>query len=70
MSGEALHELRKCFLEAYDENNDGKIDIREVTSGNEVHINKVFREALHRHCCQRHYGPGLCLLLPNQELEK
>ena len=45
MSGEALHELRKCFLEAYDENNDGKIDIREVTSGNEVHIHKVFREA-------------------------
>ena len=35
MSGEALHELKKCFLEAYDENNDGKIDIREGISGNQ-----------------------------------
>ena len=31
MSDEALEELKKCFLEAYDDNNDGKIDIREVT---------------------------------------
>ena len=30
MSDEALEELKKCFLEAYDDNNDGKIDIREV----------------------------------------
>jgi len=30
VSDEALEELKKCFLEAYDDNNDGKIDIREL----------------------------------------
>ena len=25
-----LAELKQCFLEAYDDNKDGKIDIREV----------------------------------------
>jgi Ca2+-binding EF-hand superfamily protein len=25
-----LAELKECFLEAYDDNQDGKIDIREV----------------------------------------
>ena len=37
MSDEALEELKKCFLEAYDDNNDGKIDIREV--GNDLSSN-------------------------------
>ena len=26
-----LAELKECFLEAYDDNQDGKIDIREVS---------------------------------------
>jgi hypothetical protein len=29
---ETLSELKACFLEAYDDNKDGKIDIREVGS--------------------------------------
>ena len=29
-----LAELKQCFLEAYDDNNDGKIDIREVKAKN------------------------------------
>ena len=28
-----LAELKQCFLEAYDDNRDGKIDIREVSGG-------------------------------------
>lgn len=31
-----LEELKSCFMEAYDDNQDGKIDIREVGIG---HIN-------------------------------
>ena len=31
---ETLAELKACFLEAYDDNNDGKIDIREVVKEN------------------------------------
>ena len=38
MSDEALEELKKCFLEAYDDNNDGKIDIREVMIDKSIHI--------------------------------
>ena len=30
MTEETLAELKACFLEAYDDNKDGKIDIREV----------------------------------------
>ena len=30
---ETLGELKACFMEAYDDNKDGKIDIREVTAG-------------------------------------
>ena len=30
MTEETLAELKDCFLEAYDDNKDGKIDIREV----------------------------------------
>jgi len=30
VSAEALLELKECFLEAYDDNNDGKIEIREL----------------------------------------
>merc|ERR1712223_2287298 len=30
VSVEALLELKQCFLEAYDDNNDGKIEIREL----------------------------------------
>merc|ERR1719210_1218996 len=30
VSVEALLELKECFLEAYDDNNDGKIEIREL----------------------------------------
>ena len=30
VSEEGLKELRECFMEAYDDNDDGKIDIREV----------------------------------------
>lgn len=28
-----LAELKSCFMEAYDDNQDGKIDIREVIQG-------------------------------------
>lgn len=28
-----LEELKSCFMEAYDDNQDGKIDIREVCAG-------------------------------------
>ena len=38
MSDEALEELKKCFLEAYDDNNDGKIDIREVGNHYKLHF--------------------------------
>ena len=31
---ETLAELKACFLEAYDDNKDGKIDIREVVKEN------------------------------------
>lgn len=27
-----LEELKSCFMEAYDDNQDGKIDIREVSA--------------------------------------
>lgn len=30
MSDSVLHELKECFLEAYDENADGRIEIGEV----------------------------------------
>ena len=30
VSGEALKDLKECFLDAYDDNKDGKIEIREV----------------------------------------
>ena len=30
VSDAMMAELRECFLEAYDDNKDGKIDIREV----------------------------------------
>ena len=30
VSDAMLAELKECFLEAYDDNQDGKIDIREV----------------------------------------
>lgn len=32
VSDAMLVELKQCFLEAYDDNQDGKIDIREVSS--------------------------------------
>lgn len=31
MSDAMLVELKQCFMEAYDDNQDGKIDIREVS---------------------------------------
>jgi Ca2+-binding EF-hand superfamily protein len=31
VSDAVLAELKQCFLEAYDDNQDGKIDIREVS---------------------------------------
>ena len=31
-----LIELKACFMEAYDDNQDGKIDIREVTFVNKI----------------------------------
>ncbi len=31
VSDAMLAELKECFLEAYDDNQDGKIDIREVS---------------------------------------
>ena len=34
VSDSMLAELKQCFLEAYDDNNDGKIDIREVKTKN------------------------------------
>ena len=30
VSDSMMTELKQCFLEAYDDNNDGKIEIREV----------------------------------------
>ena len=33
VSDAMLAELKECFLEAYDDNQDGKIDIREVRKG-------------------------------------
>ena len=32
VSDAMLAELKQCFLDAYDDNQDGKIDIREVTA--------------------------------------
>jgi hypothetical protein len=32
VSDAMLAELKQCFLEAYDDNQDGKIEIREVSS--------------------------------------
>lgn len=32
LTDEMLVELKSCFMEAYDDNQDGKIDIREVSS--------------------------------------
>jgi len=32
VSDAMLAELKQCFMEAYDDNRDGKIDIREVSS--------------------------------------
>jgi Ca2+-binding EF-hand superfamily protein len=31
VSDDMLVELKACFMEAYDDNQDGKIDIREVS---------------------------------------
>lgn len=36
-----LNELKSCFLEAYDDNQDGKIDIREVTFVNRRLFKKI-----------------------------
>jgi Ca2+-binding EF-hand superfamily protein len=32
VSDAMLVELKQCFMEAYDDNQDGKIDIREVSA--------------------------------------
>lgn len=32
VSDAMLAELKQCFMEAYDDNRDGKIDIREVST--------------------------------------
>lgn len=43
-----LTELKACFMEAYDDNQDGKIDIREVSNllckmkGNVNNISEIF----------------------------
>ena len=36
-----LAELKECFLEAYDDNQDGKIDIREVSQSDEIFLKKL-----------------------------
>lgn len=42
-----LAELKQCFLEAYDDNNDGKIDIREVKTITNIFFCYLFRIHLH-----------------------
>lgn len=37
-----LEELKSCFMEAYDDNQDGKIDIREVCNALTVDIDLIF----------------------------
>ena len=44
-----LAELKQCFLEAYDDNNDGKIDIREVKTKNIF----CFLFGIHLHLLQK-----------------
>ena len=51
VSDEALQELKMHFLEAYDDNDDGKIDIREVA----ISLSKL------------HYSLQLAQLLPMEE---
>lgn len=46
-----LVELKQCFMEAYDDNQDGKIDIREV-------MNYAYR-------CNRYFGDLRAYPFPN-----
>ena len=46
-----LAELKQCFLEAYDDNNDGKIDIREVKTITNIFFCYLF--GIHLHLLQK-----------------
>ena len=45
VSDEMMTELRECFLEAYDDNKDGKIEIREVKACVAIFFVSVFYRA-------------------------
>jgi Ca2+-binding EF-hand superfamily protein len=38
VSDAMLAELKQCFMEAYDDNRDGKIDIREVIMNSNIQM--------------------------------
>ena len=42
-----LAELKQCFLEAYDDNRDGKIDIREVMDTFWIHLHLLQKVSLY-----------------------
>lgn len=46
ISNKVLAELKQTFLEAYDENSDGKIDIREVSLERNLNIDCVSFDSL------------------------
>ena len=43
MSDAMLVELKQCFMEAYDDNQDGKIDIREVSPSRSEYLRLVLQ---------------------------
>ena len=51
VSDSMLAELKQCFLEAYDDNNDGKIDIREVKTITNIFFCYLF--GIHLHLLQK-----------------
>ena len=58
VSEEGLAELRECFMEAYDDNNDGKIEIIEVSIMSAC-FSKSWILPLHQHCQQMLRPPPL-----------
>lgn len=58
MTDEMLTELKACFMEAYDDNQDGKIDIREVRI---LIYNRLILKSFTQHSLQ------LAQLLPMEE---
>lgn len=50
-----LVELKQCFMEAYDDNQDGKIDIREV-----MYCNVLIGEKSHDTLLRAYYHFSTC----------